>query len=997
MSQVGELVTPRSPPPEKPFTEKAHVCSYSGCNKRFTRAEHLRRHALNHKNEDNTCERCGVHFNRPDLLGRHLARHAKRDEEAGGPGLGVLETRKRTRRGPDGTIITRPTKKQARAAMAARSMASTVSSIPASDGKNSSAAQTLSSSSSIRSFNRNSVSSHDTPDGVSALTTPPSMSSDMNYHGLDHGAVSCAPVSPPTSAHHSCSSVNLESGPRDTTCLPVDHSDPLIAPMMPGGPYEPYVEPIPGQFDAADGSWQPQDPGPNPDYEDLFDLDTATSFNMPFAATHNYNWLFDVPSLDDAFNHNDLFLAMDMVNFAEPVPDMWSQPHQRHEEFINQPLYSSANAGNVDYQANPQYNEAMADNSDNNFISGSRGAPSGGVPSAETPVNHGQPTPEPARSSTTQPSVSDQIPTSKFSDVDWMGQSTPVEIVSQRLPQISEAARAGLLHMISQLQPMTVEGNRIELSSPLLSINALQTYSDLFFTKFNTFYPLIHQPTCDPDRIDKLLLAAIISMGATYSSIEAHQLAVGMHDSLRNQLFSHPSFSSQPNLWILQAMILIDCFGKQRAGQKQRDMSQLFHCVLIKLIRRSTCPITRTQPPVQRPDDLDSAWRHAMDLEQRKRLAMLCFMWDTQHAVLFSQSLCMSAFEIRSSLPCDSATWEARTAEEWFEHARTETTHSPFLSVLKAYITPNTTRRPRHLNALSRIVLLHGLMSIASDLRRRDQTTLRSETPNLVVAWKARVSRSYDLWKSDFDADCMTMKLSQASDPRKFVGLKTATHVLYHAAHITLNVEVLDLQIYAGAPHILGRVVTAGDFERSQRVVTRWLNEDPRSAAKATRHASYILQDAIMNLNDWDETDVFHYPWCLYLATLTCWAFHLPTSSSSSSSSLSSPPSSSVDSVPNTGQQQQQQEHQHHQPPPKSPNMSGSTSTSLTARNKTTTLVVAMTTCNTLEELSALAGKFDTTGLTSIMSQQLSSVRWAVVHDAMKVLVNLSSKGPGKG
>ncbi|EEH02599.1 conserved hypothetical protein [Histoplasma capsulatum G186AR] len=914
MSQVGAVPQSCSILPEKPPAEKAHVCSHPGCNKRFTRAEHLRRHALNHKNEDNTCERCGVHFNRPDLL---------------------------------------------------------ASSIQVTEAVNSSS---TSSSASIRSFNDKAATppgSHN-QDSSSNLTSPPSIG-ELNYHGQDHGAGSVAPISPPTSVHPSCSSVNLDSGALDN-CQPVHHPDPLIAPMVPGGPYEPYAEPIPGQFDAADGSWRSQDLGPGMDYEEFFDLDTATSFNMPFAATHNYNWLFDVTSLDDAFNHSDVSLAMDMVSFAEPVPDMWSQTQQRDNEFFSQPISSASESAR-----NPS-----------SISSDPPIQPSGDASSSvEFPVDRSQTSPSsPVQISTATLDDSNQLTLSTFSNMDWIGQTPSTKVVLRKLPQISEAARTRLLRLVSQLQPMTVEGNRIELSSPLLSINALQTYCDLFFTKFNVSYPLIHQPTFDPDRIDTLLLAAMVSMGASYSTMEAHQLAVGMHDSLRNQLFSHQSFSPQPDLWVLQAMMLIDCFGKQRAGLKQREMSQLFHCVLIKLIRRSNCQLIRTSPVAERPDNLDSAWRQAMDLEQRKRLAMLCFMWDTQHAVLFSQSLCMSAFEIRTSLPCDEATWEARTAEEWFECSHAEKPHSAFLLVLKAYITPNTTNRPRYLNALSRIFLLHGLMSISSDLKRRDQTTLRSETPNLVGAWKARIGRSYDLWKNDFDADCMDMKLNQTSDPRKFVGLKTATNVMYHAAHITLNVEVLDLQIYAGAPHILGRLVTASDFDRSQRVVTRWLNEDPHSAAKATRHASYILQDAIMNLNDWDETDVFHYPWCLYLATLTCWAFHLPTSSSSPcSSSTALVRRTEISNDNNSEQQGQQQQLQHPSPAPRIPG-----SISLNPRNEVATLVIAMTTCNTLEDLSSLAGKFDTTGLTCIMSQQLASVRWAVVHDAMKVLVTLSSR-----
>ncbi|KAL1959976.1 hypothetical protein VTO42DRAFT_644 [Malbranchea cinnamomea] len=257
-------------------------------------------------------------------------------------------------------------------------------------------------------------------------------------------------------------------------------------------------------------------------------------------------------------------------------------------------------------------------------------------------------------------------------------------------------------------------------------------------------------------------------------------------------------------------------------------------------------------------------------------------------------------------------------------------------------------------------------MSISSDPKRRDQATLRSETPDLVGVWKSRVSRSYDLWKTDFDADFMNMKLNQMPDPRKLTGLKTASHVLYDAAQITLNVEILNLQIYAGASHILGREVGPTDFERSQRIVTRWLNENPRAAAKTTRHAAFILQDAIMSLHDWDTADVFYYPWCLYIATLTCWAFHLPNPARSSC-----PPSDR-----NSNSNNNQVSH---------------ASSPLAARNEMAVLATGMTTCNTLEELSALAGKFDTNVLTKIMALQLASVRWAIVHDAMKVSVGLSS------
>jgi Fungal specific transcription factor domain len=112
------------------------------------------------------------------------------------------------------------------------------------------------------------------------------------------------------------------------------------------------------------------------------------------------------------------------------------------------------------------------------------------------------------------------------------------------------------------------------------------------------------------------------------------------------------------------------------------------------------------------------------------RLALLCFMWDTQHAVLFSQSLCMNAAELKVSLPWDLALWEADTAEEWHGLNSKTQPQPQYLSVLKTYIKPTSTSQTPSLNALSRVLMLHGLMSVAWDLNRRDQTSLGTTLPS---------------------------------------------------------------------------------------------------------------------------------------------------------------------------------------------------------------------------------------------------------------------------
>ncbi|KAE8326659.1 MFS general substrate transporter [Aspergillus sergii] len=783
-------------------TSQNHPCEYPGCDKSFTRAEHLRRHALNHEQP------------RKGFTSRHMLRHDKRDEEAGGPGLGVLNTRKRTRRARDGTIIVRPSQREMRS-------------------------------------------------GARSTTSSSSTGQDLVVEE-EEDPMDEAPISPPISG-------------TDPGSLSIVEADPFLAPMMPGGPFEPYVEPIPGQFDAADGSFNVGLGGMG----DFFSMDTATDFNLPFAATCNYNWLFDVASLDDAFHQFDFPLGFD----TEPFPmDKYDGPSA---------LLEVASMMNKE----------------------------------ET-------------SQSTLPSIMPDI-----LETDWMsGASFLGPGPTPHLPRLSENCRRGILSLVMQVSPIGIDGRPRTLDSPLLTLGALQGYCDLFFTRFNVTYPLVHQPTFNPDTIDPIFLAAVLFMGATYSTREAHQLAVGIHDKLRSQLLCHEEFSPQPEFWVLQTMLLIDCFGKMRAGPKQRERAQLFHCVLIKLIRRSNCCSIQDSPHLARSEDIDQAWRQAMDAEQRKRLAMLCFMWDTQHAVLFSQSLCMSAFEIRSCLPCSAAAWEAPSAREWAHFAVRET-NRPFLTVLKGYITPGSMSRPRDLNVFARTVILHGLMSVSADLKRRDQTTLRSETPERVGAWTPRMSRSYVLWKVDFDADCLAMKLGQTADPRRFTGLKMAAHALYHASCLALNVEILDLQIVAGAMQILGRTVTPADQSRSQQNISRWLHEDCGPSTTVARHASHLLQDAVLSLHDWDQADAFHFPWCLYLATLACWVFHRGMDPASSEPRMNTDLSS---------------------------------------------LIVMMTNCPSTTELAALSGKYDPKPLVAAMAQQLATVRWAVVHDAMKVLVGLS-------
>ncbi|KAF2148167.1 hypothetical protein K461DRAFT_325084 [Myriangium duriaei CBS 260.36] len=823
------LILPTVLPRMATEVQKKHVCGEPGCGKSFTRSDHLQRHALNHSQGNSTCPRCSVHFKRQDLLERHLERHRRKDEEAGGVGLGVVGTRKRLWRDIDGSIV------------------------------------------------------EDRPE-QSRILPEPATTREVRVQPA-------IPLSP----SRSLSSTEYHS--RDNSYLTIDADDLFLSHDISS------LDPEHIDF-FGDSSWEAPHPTTVSLDDHIFAPDTASSFNMPFTTFNNYSWLFDVDK------------------------------DQEPEGFSNQEGYSTSLQNTSSYITAPLSQTVFSSTSNPGML----------MPSPRSSASL-------YRGNIDQPQLpSLHLPASTVA-LSTPESSLPAKTVHIR-PIIDDTVHKRILDLISQANVKAPNGSSsVQTTDPLLSISAMQKYCDLFFRFFNVSYPLIHTPTFEPSQSQPLLVQSIILLGTTYADKHAHRLAVCIHDTMRIQLFQHAAFSALPQLWMLQAILLTECFGKSRAGQKQYDMSHLFHGMLINLIRRSDCQSATLPSPENESIDPEQKWRIAMDVEQRKRLAFLCFLWDTQHAVLFSQSLCMSSFELRTTLPCDPEIWESGSASEWASR-RKGSENITFLSVLKSFVSSEKGNMGHNLNAFSKLLILHGLMSIFWDMKRRDQTSLGSAS--LTLDWKPRISQAYEAWRADFEAYCMTTTMNMSNNVNvkdDFVKFSTNTMAIYHAAQICLNVEILDLQICAGAQHIIGRAVTSTDFTRSCTAIKNWVNNEPSMARKAAWHAAHMLRDGVMNLKNWDVDDVFHYPWCLYLATLTCWTFH------------------SV--LRNQNERPHRAEYD-----------------SKLAMN---TLISRMTTQRP-DDLESLAGSSSTKGLTSTMAEHLGQVRWAIIFEGTKVLKSLDTR-----
>ncbi|KAH7379134.1 fungal-specific transcription factor domain-containing protein [Phaeosphaeria sp. MPI-PUGE-AT-0046c] len=701
-------------------------------------------------------------------------------------------------------------------------------------------------------------------------------------------------------------------------------------------------------------------------FDDMFTPDTAISFNNPFTTMSNYNWLFDMDlSKAEDVQESSMPHTFSSFPFSNTIPSQSNQTYdlQLDHKMGEGSMPTVGRLGSLDMQwpDSPQHQSTPA--------------------VLITPLSHTeQQRPVASCSSPQEHSVVAGSAMSKrsskpqhesFSDIE-----RPMSMLYpfRSLPIIDEVARAQVLDLIDITQPTAPDGSIVMRDHPLLALACLQTYCDLFFTRFNTAYPLIHMSTFDPSEADTLFLISVLLLGATYGDKDAHQLAVCIHDNIRPQIFANAGFSAKPNLWILQTILLVECFGKSRAGQKQHEMSHLFHGLLINLIRRSDCQTVRSPALEDRTDDLEEDWRTWCDAEQKKRLAFLCFMWDTQNAVLFCQSLCMSAFELRSNLPCNQSLWEAESAETWHQLRQSQPPTPLFLSSLKMYLHPNAATAPQNLNALSRSLILHGLMSVAWDMQRRDQTSLGVIDINPLGNWQARLANSYIAWHKDYQNFCKQY-ISRLPSRDHFIAkefqvLRAATLSLYHSAHILLYTPFLDLQIYAGARHILGRPIARHDYARSQRGVKRWIAENPQHVSKAVWHAAFLVSDGVNILDsEWGSSEVggsrlWHHPWAVYLGTLVIWSVwyarpaatvgeHIPPFLQDDEDEIIWDPNAEMKGL-----------------------LDGITQSDEEKALETPGMKGAM-------------GMRGTNGMAAVVSRCLSKVRWAVVHDGMMVLRGL--------
>jgi hypothetical protein len=413
---------------------------------------------------------------------------------------------------------------------------------------------------------------------------------------------------------------------------------------------------------------------------------TASSFNMPFTTMGYYSWLFGKGDESDVNSASPIEGCMLTAQSSKPMDaGLAAQTSNAYSSgWLQTPRGIGAfKTADQSLQA-PKYRPQSAGFSSNSYPSDLL---SEETSAARQMLAIAHSTPEQGLDSVTEVFPHDALsprhfltPTNSASSLD-MQSVYGLRERSRKPLFISEVAREGVLKLIDRAHPKSRDGLEVSREHPLLALQVLQEFCDLFFSRFNVSYPLIHQATFDAAQVDPLLLTSILLLGATYASKEPHLFAICIHDTMRTQILASDAFTTRPTLWMIQTILLVECFGKSRAGQLQHDMSHLFHGLLIKyfplhysminrdlwsslpccidsltdlcsLIRRSDCQSARCQSFKGEEVDLDRWWRAEIEAEQKRRYA-LRNETETFEAMLTSQT-CSPLFYVgyttRSSL-----------------------------------------------------------------------------------------------------------------------------------------------------------------------------------------------------------------------------------------------------------------------------------------------------------------------------------------------------------
>ena len=187
---------------------------------------------------------------------------------------------------------------------------------------------------------------------------------------------------------------------------------------------------------------------------------------------------------------------------------------------------------------------------------------------------------------------------------------------------------------------------------------------------------------------------------------------------------------------------------------------------------------------------------------------------------------------------------------------------------------------------------MSGLLSVGWHLSHREThlkwLDLRTSSSETRDQWRKMLLPAFDNWKESFDR-AMSDSVSDGSSARCGAnGPMSSASLLYHLAHLSLHVDIMDCQVFAGMKRLVGRRVSSRDYTNAVKRMSNWAKL--ASTRHAILHAFKLLHQVLVQpqsrrRNGPQSSDGFavhysvrnevdpHRPWIMYYAVLSIWSF----------------------------------------------------------------------------------------------------------------------------
>ena len=357
------------------------------------------------------------------------------------------------------------------------------------------------------------------------------------------------------------------------------------------------------------------------------------------------------------------------------------------------------------------------------------------------------------------------------------------------------------------------------------------------------------------------------------------------------------------SLWVYQALLLLELYEKTYSSRHLHERAHIHHATTITMMRRGS--FLSGKSPLDTPSIYEKKqfgnehsrknladvwWEEWIRRESTRRVAFAAFMIDSMHAAMFGHAMIMVTHELRLVLPCDDAVWSATNAGEVRKIEATLRSNGvnpvPFIEGLRRTLNGQDI----YTNAFGRSILLCGVLSVSWHMNQRDiqimSLDIASHKGEKGTKWRTSIARAFDLWRDSYG----TTTESSPDDMFTLWGQSNSVlgsrSTLYYLAQFSLNLNIAECQVFAGANRVLGRAIGSHEVESVQRRIRKvWAPtvEARRVTFYALRFLSLVFHEPTNGVQGCDREMIINYVantrilpvhrWVLYSAALAVWSY----------------------------------------------------------------------------------------------------------------------------